>query len=451
MRRPTTALYGWLLADSVSILGSRVSMIAIPWFVLVTTGSPARTGLVAFAEVTPLVLAKTAGGPLIDRIGARRVAVTCDAASLLTLGAVPVLYAAGALRFPLLLLAVALTGALRGPADSAKAALAVPLAEHAGVPLERATGFHGAVERSATLLGAALAGVLITVAGPAAAVTVDAASFGACALLLALATRGVPLATDADDPAPYAERLRAGFRFWRGEPLLVAITGMVAVTNMLDQGFTAVLMPVWARSTGHGAGVLGLMFAVFSGFSVAGSLLAALVAQRLSRFWVFVVGFVVAGLPRFVVLAFGMPLGVALAVFAVGGFGAGFLNPILGAVIMERIPHPLLGRVSSLVTAVCFCLMPFGGVTAGVSVSHGGLRVAALAFGAAYLLATLAPLALPAFRDVEKRSAPAPQEDGEADPAQRRERGKSRRVRRVQPDHEAPDRQHCGQPEHQPA
>ena len=51
-------------------------MIALPFFVLTTTGSPEKTGLVALAEMLPLVVLKVLGGPIIDRVGARRVAIT---------------------------------------------------------------------------------------------------------------------------------------------------------------------------------------------------------------------------------------------------------------------------------------------------------------------------------------------------------------------------------------
>ena len=78
---PRTTLWGYLVAVAISITGTRVSMIAIPWLVLTTTGSPTKTGLVAFAEMAPLVAAQVLSGPLTDRIGARRMAVGCSAAS----------------------------------------------------------------------------------------------------------------------------------------------------------------------------------------------------------------------------------------------------------------------------------------------------------------------------------------------------------------------------------
>ena len=97
MRRP---LYGWLAAEGISLIGTRVSMIALPFFVLTTTGSPEKTGLVALAEMLPLVVLKVLGGPIIDRVGARRVAITCDWASLAVVGAIRSCTRPGCCRSP---------------------------------------------------------------------------------------------------------------------------------------------------------------------------------------------------------------------------------------------------------------------------------------------------------------------------------------------------------------
>ena len=56
---------------------------ALPWFVLVTTGSVTRTGLVAFAEMTPYVLVGAVGGPFVDRVGPVRAAVAGNLAAAL--------------------------------------------------------------------------------------------------------------------------------------------------------------------------------------------------------------------------------------------------------------------------------------------------------------------------------------------------------------------------------
>ena len=408
-----TPLVGWLTAETISLSGTRVSMIAIPWFVLTTTGSATQTGLVAFAEMGPYVLAKGLGGPLIDRLGARRVAITADMASVAAVGAIPLLHGLDLLSFPLLLVLVAIAGALRGPADGAKHALIPAIVEAAAVPMERVTGLAGAVERLASTVGAAAAGVLVAAIGPTQALVLDAGSFAVSALLIALTAPRKRVAGDEEvDDAPYLTQLRAGWQFLRGDRVLVAITSMVAVTNLLDMAYMSVFVPVWAKESGGGAAAIGLLFATFSAAAVLGSVVAATIAERLPRYTTYLVAFLLVGAPRFLVLAFDLPIAVVLTVAVIGGFSTGFINPILGAVIFERIPAPLVGRVTSLSNSLCWALIPFGGVAGGLTVAAIGLAPALAVFGAAYFAATMLPALLPQWREIDRRPDP----DGSRDP-----------------------------------
>ncbi len=415
-RRP---LVGFLVADAISLAGTRVSMIAIPWLVLTTTGSAAQTGLVALAELVPLVVVKAAAGPLIDRVGARRVAITSDLLSMVVVGLIPLLHLAGALSFGVLLVLVAIGGALRGPGDGAKSAFVPALAEHARVPLERVTGLASAIERTATFAGAALAGGLVVLVGSVNALIVDALSFGLCALVFGWSTMALRARPADERPAgtTYGQELREGWTFLRRDAVLVAMSGMVAVTNLLDLAFAAVLLPVWARESGYGVGVVGLYFATWAAASALGSVVAAWAAERLPRFPVYLWSFLITGIPRFVLLALGVPLWLVVVSCLVGGFASGFLNPILGAVIYERVPAEVMGRVTTLNTAICWSLMPFGGLLGGVLADTWGITVALLAVGFAYLAATMLPLAIPAFRQFDRpRHTPAAAEVGVAAP-----------------------------------
>ena len=156
---------------------------------------------------------------------------------------------------------------------------------------------------------------------------------------------------------------------------------------------------------------VGALFATFAGASALGSLVAAAYADRLPRYATYLVCFLVTGLPRFVVMAVDTPLWGILALCVGAGFASGFLNPILGAVIYERVPEHLIGRVSSLSTACCFALMPLGGLVGGFLVGGVGLSAALLVCGAAYFVVTMLPAVDPRWRDIERRPHPTDSEE----------------------------------------
>lgn len=164
--RSLRPLTGVLAALAVSLTGTRISAIALPWFVLVTTGSATQTGAVAFCELAPYVAVKALTGPLVDRAGPRTVSWTTDLVSAAAAAAVPLLQASGGLSFGVLLALVAVIGAARGPGDLAKEVMVPEAAERGRVPLERAAGLSGVVERLTGTVGAAAGGALVALLGP---------------------------------------------------------------------------------------------------------------------------------------------------------------------------------------------------------------------------------------------------------------------------------------------
>jgi MFS family permease len=435
-RRP---FFAYATAEAFSLGGTRLSMIAIPWLVLTTTGSPTMTGTVAMAEMLPYVISRFLVGPIVDRLGTKPIAVGADLISVVVITAVPVLHLVGALHIAVLVPIVAIMGTLRGPSDAAKGVLPPRVAEWAGVPMERVTGVQGAIERLASSAGAAGAGVLVALVGPASALAINAGTFAVSAVIIAFGIPATPPDRHQDDQdkagsggdhsggdrggdrsggdrsggdrrrraiariGGYLADLRAGWDFLRTDAVLLGLAIMIAVTNLLDQAFVVVMLPVWARNAGYGAGGVGLVLALFSGFSILGALIAAARGDRLPRLIMYTVCFMIGGLPRFVIFATDAPLPAVVIICAIGGFASGFINPIIGAVIFERIPKALTGRVTSLVGSGAWSLMPFGGVLGGVLVTGFGLPVALLAVGVVYLAATLSPVFVPSFRGLGRR------------------------------------------------
>ncbi|MEU6366431.1 MFS transporter [Streptomyces sp. NPDC046931] len=408
-KRSLRPLGGVLAAMAVSLTGTRISAVALPWFVLVTTGSATQTGLVAFCEMAPYVVVKAFTGPLVDRIGPRSVSWTTDLASATAAAAVPLFHALHLLPFPLLLALVAMIGAVRGPGDLAKEVMVPEAAELGGVPLERATGLSGVIERLAGTVGPAAGGSLVALLGPLTGLVVNAGCFALGSLVIALALpRGMGHAVEeassqAGETGPgYWRRFGEGFTFLRGEPLLLTVIVMVGITNLLDAAFATVLMPVWARVSGNGPTAIGLTGSVMGAAAVGGSLIAAVAAHRLRRRMVFFTGFLLAGAPRFLILASDAPLWAVLAVFAISGFGSGFLNPVLGAVLFERVPRRMLGRVNALGDSLAWAGIPLGGLIAGSAVASVGLVPVLLACGSAYFLTTNLTGLRPEWREMDR-------------------------------------------------
>jgi MFS family permease len=407
---------GLLALIALANTGTRMMAIAVPWFVLVSTGSATRTGLVAAFELAPYVLAKALGGPVVDRLGQRRVSIVADLASGATIGLIPLSYALDALNLPLLLALVGFYGALRGPGDTAKHTAVPIVADRAGLPLERLTGLSGAMERGSGLVAPAVAALMIGIAGPVGAIGITAACFAVCA---AVGWAGLPVGPDTTESGPgtdsqrgdtsYLRRLQAGWTFLTADRLLLSLVLMIMVTNLLDVAKTSVLLPVWARDGGHGVGAIGLLLTGMAAFSMLSSLIASCLGPRLPRRITYFTAFAVAGPPPFIALALDLPLWSTMLVYCVAGLASGLLNPMIGAMLFERIPRPLLGRVGALADALAWSAMPLGGLVAAALIALTGLSGALGLAAAGYAVA----IVLPALLTRTSFEPPAPAEPGE--------------------------------------
>jgi hypothetical protein len=403
--RDRRGLVGLLAALGVSVLGTRMTLLALPWFVLTTTHSATLTGLIAAVELTPYVLVQALGGPAVDRLGAWRTALSADGVAACSVGMLPLLHAAGLLHLGVLYPLVAVTGVMRGAGDAARDVLLPGVGELAGTPLERSAGLFDGVNRGAGLLGAPLAGVLIGITSALNVLALDAVTFLASAVLVAaLVPRAAQPAVMGHDESQlgYVASLREGFAFLRADRLLLGIGAMVLITNMLDQANSAVFVPVWANRIAHSAVALGLISAAMGTGAVAGNVITTWLGPRLSRRWTYAVGFFVTGGPRMLTLALASTVSPVLVVSVIAGLGAGGINPILGAVQYERIPRRLQVRVLGAVNAAAWAGMPIGGILGGVLTEAVGVRAALAGAAVVYAVTTLAPFVFPAWAGMDR-------------------------------------------------
>src|SRR6266511_3640078 len=185
LRRNRDFLVLWS-AQLVSTLGSQVSLVAFPLLVLALTGSPARAGVVGFANTIPALLFYLPAGVMVDRHDRRKLMVATSAIGAVALGSIPAALAIGHLAFEQIVTVAFVQGtvtAIFGLTEQG----ALPLVVHP-TQVSEALAHNEARREGATLAGPPLGGVLFA-AGRALPFAVDAVSYLACAVgLLALRT-----------------------------------------------------------------------------------------------------------------------------------------------------------------------------------------------------------------------------------------------------------------------
>ena len=332
-----------LSAEIISSLGSQMTFLALPWFVLTTTGSTTRMGIVLAAELLPMALLGIPSGMVVSRLGARRTMLVSDLARVPLMMSIPILYSAGLLSFGLLLVLVFMLGVFIAPYFSAQRLVLPELVGDDQTVLTQANAVVEAGSRLTILLGPITAGLLIAWIGATNVLYVDAASYAVSFLLLfSLVPRRPPLPVAEGDGG-----VLAGVRFIFGDSLLRPMMLTVIFLHMFSQAIF-ISMPVLAYSHyGASAHTAGFLIAAFGAGSVIGALAAIPLAKRVSPIRLATVGIVWVSAPL-LLLGVAMPsIGVMGVLFA-AGLGAVATSPIM-AILTTRAPEELRAKVMTAV------------------------------------------------------------------------------------------------------
>lgn len=392
------------MANAVSEIGNVVASVAIPWFVLQTTGSAVKMGLVAGSMVLAFVVGGFFGGPLVDRAGPKTTSVVADVASGATVAMIPMLYVTVGLSYWQLLVLTFVGALLDAPGKAARRGLVPPLAESAGMRLEKANSVYLSAARLAQLLGPAAGGLLIAAGGAHNALLFDAATFAISATAVAIAVPTLRRVAEAktehaEGLGDYLAELAEGLRFIREDTLVLSIVIVYTATEFLDAPLTPVILPVYADSVYGSAAKLGLMVAGLGAGALAGSLLFGAVGHLVRRGRLFVWSMIALQLP-FWVLAATPALPVAMLCLFVTGLAAGLLNVLLHTAVQDRIPHHVLGRVLGTFFAIGMSAVPLGMTLAGWLLETVGLRYTMIALAACYAAVTVGLTFNPLLRNM---------------------------------------------------
>jgi MFS family permease len=359
------SLFGLIAAELISLTGSSMTFLALPWFVLATTGSTTRMGWVLAAELLPLAVFGIPAGSLVARLGAKRTMLLSDAARGPLMLVIPILYWTGHLSFPALLAATFAVGCFAAP-YFASSRLVVP--EVAGED-ERAVAGVSAILAGANqvtqLAGPVLAGVLIAATSPATVLVVDASTFFVSFLIIA----GVVRTGKRVEQTAESKGLLAGLRFLLRDRLLGPLLLVACLINMTAQALIVALNSLAYFHYGADAHVAGFLFGSFGVGALLGAVVAQRVVQKVDLLKLAAFAIVAMPLPLFL-LAIELSWQAAVAVTGLFSFFTPLVNaPVLG-VLTVRTPPALRPKVLSAVMTVALVAGPLGLVAAGVALGH---------------------------------------------------------------------------------
>jgi MFS family permease len=358
-------------AEVISTTGTEMTAIALPWFVLVSTGSPARMGAVLAAQFVSMSVLGLWGGRIATILGPRRMMLASDLFRAALVALIPVMYWVGALSFPIVLAVGFVVGAFFPAYSSSQRLVLAGIVSDDELRLTRSGGLLSSVNETASFIGPALGGVLVASIGAAGVLVVDAASYLCAFLLVATLVPAalIPTATASAADNSVLEGLRYVARH-RG------LRDQVAGIGLIEVGWTAMVatLPVLALHNG-GASVAGWLLASYGG----GSVLGGLISSRARRTGGHTAAWAVAGIAASMwLLLLPVPVWALAGAVAANGLCSGLFFPRFFSALTAGTPPALRARVMTSVTIATSAPAPLGFVGAGLLAQRTGDTTASL-------------------------------------------------------------------------
>jgi MFS family permease len=376
--------------------------VALAWLVISLSRSPLAVGLLLFCRFVPFTLFGLFAGSVVDRFETRLLVIWTQAAAMLVSAALALVTLTGTATLPIVYVLATLGGVafvLDGPGRQSLTFEMVGPRE-----LPNAVALNSGLVNSARIIGPALAGIIIAVAGVGLCFVVNTISFLAVlAALVAMRTAELyPVA--ADRTVTLLKGTREGLAFaWHERQVRVVLVVMTCV-GLVGFNFNT-LVPLLVSDTLHvDARAFGLLSAAFGLGAFCGAIATA--SLKRATFKAFILG--TAGF-SILLIALAPVHDARLAGLLLIGIGASFTLFAANAnsLVQLAAPDHLRGRLVALYLFSFVGLAPLGSLLSGELVELGGTRLAFLVSGSVGLAVT-------AFAVADRRDARHPLERGSA-------------------------------------
>jgi MFS family permease len=367
----------------VSVTGTWMQNIAMAWLILELTHSPVAVGVLALCQFLPFSVYGLFAGVLVDRFDARRLVIATQAASMVLAAALAVPTLLGLATPWLVYLLAGLRGTVLVLDAPARQALTYRMVGPRELP--NAVALNASLFNGARVIGPALGGAVVALAGAGFCFAFNAVSF--------LAVLGGLLAMRADELKPQEHSAEApsilrgtgeALRYVRHARRAGLVLALVAVTSTFAFNFN-VLLPVLASVTlDSGPATFGAVTGCFGAGALAGALLSATLGR--ASLFTLLVGTTGFGLAE-LLLAPQRSVAAAGALLFLVGLCFTLWTSNANSMLQLEAPGHLRGRVTGLYYYAFNGAGPVGGLLSGWLVVVGGTRLAFAVGGAVTLVA----------------------------------------------------------------
>lgn len=396
------------LSCSLSLLGNSVASVIIPLVLLARTGDALAAGSLALICAVPQMVVGLVGGALLDRINRRDVSVVSDFISAASVALLPLVDMIWGLNFTWFVV-LGLLGAIGDiPGMTARDTLVPEVVKHDRVDLQRYLGITQSLESLVTIIGPALAALLISFGTDSSALWVTAGLSSLAALITLTLPRSlgaIPKCTENNQPTKSLFVLvKASFvDGWR---TLFTENALLRASVLLGLGIVMVLgslqglvLPVHFTAINEPAH-LGYVLSAMSGGLLVGSLVYTASAQLLSkRRWMIIslLGMACA----VVALSWLPPFPIMLGVAALLGFCAGPASALMGFIMYDQLPAERRGTALGTQNAIILVAAPVAVFAISAVVESVGVAIGAAILGGCWILVTLFALGSQGLRDLD--------------------------------------------------
>jgi predicted MFS family arabinose efflux permease len=378
--RPLGAL---LAAEVLSTTGSMMTWLALPWFVLVTTGSAKQMTFVIAAEAGGFAVFGIPSGSVLERLGAQRTMRLCDAVRAPLMLLVPVLHWTGGLSLPALAAIAFVLGAASTPYMAAQRVVVAEILDEDETSVQRANALLQGATRITMLGGPALGGILIAVVGSPVVLVIDAASY---VVAFALVTALVPVARAVpEEEVDDRQGALAGVRYLMRDSLLRGwATALVIGDASFSVVFVAIPVLVYAHY-GANPRLAGVFLASWGIGAVSGNVIsyrsdrvgglrqaAPLVLLQATPLWT---------------VAAPVPAAAVAGALALSGLANGLVNPTLHSMLTLRPPAAVRAKALTAMSTASSLGTPLALAVAAPAFAAFGSRHVIAAAAAGQLVA----------------------------------------------------------------